>query len=126
MSRARTDGKGAMPWSAICHTYSMISPMVSGTLLLIVLLQILSGVTPLPLVKPKRMKHLRSSLEQGSRDWFKVFAGNIENRKRKDTHHKARQTCADDAHTYLRKRHKPRQQQVVGEVDTMFEIESNQ
>lgn len=48
------------------------------------------------------------------------------NRERSDTHHKTRQTRADDAHTYLRKSHKPRQQQVVGEVDTVFEIESNQ
>lgn len=45
---------------------------------------------------------------------------------RRNTHHKARQTGADDAHTYFRKSHKPRQQQVVGHVDTVFEIKSHQ
>lgn len=42
------------------------------------------------------------------------------------TDHKAWEACADNAYTDLRNRHKPRQQQIVGQVDTILKIEGNQ
>lgn len=46
--------------------------------------------------------------------------------KERGTNHKTWQACTNNAHTNLGNSHKPRKQQVVGQVDTVFEIESNQ
>lgn len=46
--------------------------------------------------------------------------------KETGTDHKTWQACTNNAHTNLSNSHKPRKQQVVGQVDTVFEIESNQ